>query len=61
VNKMNRRNNNRRKINKNETAKKPMRCNYSQRIIWDNENCKNFIIKDNSLNQEICKNCKHSF
>ena len=58
---MNRRNNNRRKINKNETPKKIMRCSYSHRIIWDNECCKDFIVKDSSLNQEFCKNCKHSF
>jgi hypothetical protein len=58
---MNNRNNNRRKRNKNEVSKKIMRCSYSQRIIWDNEYCKGFIVKENSLNQELCKNCKHSF
>ena len=58
---MNRRNNNRRKMNKNETPKKIMRCNDSQKIVWDNECCNNFIIKDNSLNQDNCKNCKHSY
>lgn len=58
---MNNRNNNRRKRNKNEVPKKIMRCSYSQRIIWDNEYCKGFIVKENSLNQELCKNCKHSF
>ena len=42
---MNRRNNNRRKMNENKTSKKIMRCNYSQRIVWDNECCKGFIVK----------------
>jgi len=58
---MNRRNNNRRRKKNYETPKKIMRCNYSQRIIWDNEFCKDFIVKQKSLNQENCKNCKHSF
>ena len=30
-------------------------------IVWNNECCKDFHIKDNSLNQDNCKNCKHSF
>ena len=58
---MNRRNNNRRGRNNYEAPKKIMRCSYSQRIVWDNECCKDFIVKEKSLNQENCKNCKHSF
>ena len=59
---MNRRNNNRRSRNNNyEAPKKIMRCSYSQRIVWDDECCKDFILKDSSLNQESCNNCKHSF
>ena len=48
-------------MNKNETPKKIMRCNDSQKIVWDNECCNNFIVKDTSLNQDNCKNCKHSY
>ena len=57
---MNRRNI-KRNLNKNKIPKKIMRCNYSQRIVWDNECCKDFVVKVDSLNQENCKNCRHSF
>jgi hypothetical protein len=59
---MNRRNNNNRNRRNNyEAPKKIIRCNHSQRVVWDNECCNDFIVKDSSLNQEFCKNCKHSF
>ena len=47
--------------NRNEVSKKIMRCSYIQRVIWDNECCKDFKAQEQSLNQESCKNCKHSY
>jgi len=51
----------RRRLNKNEKPKIIIRCGFAQRIVWDDECCTNFILKEESLNQEICKNCKHSY
>jgi hypothetical protein len=58
---MNGRNAKRRKLNRNEEPKIITRCGFAQRIVWDSECCVNFIVKDETLNQNICKNCKHSF
>ena len=58
---MNGRNNKRRRSNKNEKPKKITRCGFFQRIVWDYESCTRCIVKDDSLTDKICKNCKHSF
>ena len=44
-----------------EKPKKITRCGFFQRIVWDYESCTRCIVKDDSLTDKICKNCKHSF
>ena len=53
--------NKRKKVNKNEKPKKIMRCGFFQQIVWDYETCNKFSVKEDSLNDKVCKNCKHSF
>ena len=38
-----------------------VRCKSKMIPVFDNENCKDFIKKENSESNNFCKNCKHSF
>ena len=40
---------------------KIIRCKSKMIPVFDNENCKDFIKKENSESSNFCKNCKHSF
>jgi hypothetical protein len=58
---MNIRNNNRRGMDRTEKQKKVIRCSFFKRVVWDNESSTNFNGKEDSLIQNSCKNCIHSF
>ena len=58
---MNRKNSKQRKMKRDEKPKNIIRCNFFQLVVWEHEVCTRFDIKDDSLNQKNCKNCKYAF
>lgn len=40
---------------------KIIRCKSKMLPVFDSDNCKDFIKKENSESNNICKNCIHSF
>ncbi len=41
--------------------KKVTRCKTKMRPVLESERCEDFIKKENTESNQICKNCKHSF
>ena len=58
---MNRRRNSNKKFNNNTKNKKIIRCSSKMIPVFESDNCKEFIKRDNSDSNNICKNCKKSF
>jgi len=40
---------------------KIIRCRSKMIPVFENDNCKDFLNKENTESNNICKNCKHSF
>ena len=56
--------NRRRKTSNNKASpknKKIMRCRSKMIPVFESDNCKEFIKRENADSNSICKNCKNSF
>lgn len=42
-------------------SNKIIRCKNKMIPVFESDNCKSFIKKENAESTNICKNCKHSF
>ena len=54
-------NNKRRSKNQDSFQKIIIRCNATQRPVYEHETCSHCDIETGSDTQKICKNCKYSF
>ena len=47
--------------NKIAIKNKIIRCRSKMIPVFENDNCEDFVKKENIESNNICKNCKHSF
>jgi len=55
---------NRRRRTNNRTSiknKKIIRCRSKMMPVFESDNCKDFVKRENSESNNTCKNCKNSF